>query len=199
MALLVVNGVIVNGPYSLMTTAISADLGNHRSLKGNSRALATVSAIIDGTGSIGAAVGPFLAGLLVWNDTFYLLMGSVFISALVRSQPPPYPPSRAAVPDAPDAEGDQDAVPPRTVRGPAAAAHLTALQRRARGAAGGLLRGGVVICVGMKPPQRNLLMRDACHCDVACRPRAVPEGVAVSPAVQSHAAESSFAKSCAPR
>ena len=53
-ALLVVNGVIVNGPYSLMTTAISADLGHHRSLRGNSRALATVSAIIDGTGSIGA-------------------------------------------------------------------------------------------------------------------------------------------------
>ena len=33
----------------------------------------------------GAAVGPFLAGLLAWNDTFYLLMGSVFVSALVST------------------------------------------------------------------------------------------------------------------
>jgi hypothetical protein len=56
---------------------------HHKSLRGNSRALATVSAIIDGTGSIGAAVGPFMAGALVWNQTFYMLMASVFISALV--------------------------------------------------------------------------------------------------------------------
>ena len=57
--LLFINGIIVNGPYSLMTTAISADLGNHRSLKGNGRALATVSAIIDGTGSIGKPAARF--------------------------------------------------------------------------------------------------------------------------------------------
>jgi len=43
----------VNGPYALITTAVSADLGTHKSLKGNAKALATVTAIIDGTGSIG--------------------------------------------------------------------------------------------------------------------------------------------------
>ena len=46
-------GVLVNGPYALITTAVSADLGTHESLKGNAKALATVTAIIDGTGSIG--------------------------------------------------------------------------------------------------------------------------------------------------
>ena len=46
-------GFLVNGPYALITTAVSADLGTHKSLKGNSKALATVTAIIDGTGSIG--------------------------------------------------------------------------------------------------------------------------------------------------
>ena len=46
-------GYLVNGPYALITTAVSADLGTHKSLKGNSKALATVTAIIDGTGSIG--------------------------------------------------------------------------------------------------------------------------------------------------
>ena len=51
--LLIVVGIFVNGPYALITTAVSADLGTHESLRGNSKALATVSAIIDGTGSIG--------------------------------------------------------------------------------------------------------------------------------------------------
>uniref|UniRef100_G3N984 Solute carrier family 37 member 1 n=1 Tax=Gasterosteus aculeatus aculeatus TaxID=481459 RepID=G3N984_GASAC len=51
--MLLVCGGLVNGPYSLITTAVSADLGTHKSLKGNARALSTVTAIIDGTGSVG--------------------------------------------------------------------------------------------------------------------------------------------------
>ncbi|KAI5059587.1 hypothetical protein GOP47_0025906 [Adiantum capillus-veneris] len=58
--LMIVSGIFVNGPYALITTAVSADLGTHNSLNGNARALATVSAIIDGTGSVGAAIGPFI-------------------------------------------------------------------------------------------------------------------------------------------
>ena len=46
MLLLVLVGLLVNGPYALITTAVSADLGT--SLRGNARALATVTAIIDG-------------------------------------------------------------------------------------------------------------------------------------------------------
>lgn len=46
-------GAFVNGPYGLITTAVSADLGTHKCLQGNAQALATVTAIIDGTGSIG--------------------------------------------------------------------------------------------------------------------------------------------------
>ncbi|XP_078089217.1 glucose-6-phosphate exchanger SLC37A1-like isoform X2 [Mustelus asterias] len=75
--MLVVCGALVNGPYSLITTAVSADLGTHKSLMGNSKALSTVTAIIDGTGSIGAALGPLLAGLISpsgWNNVFYMLM-----------------------------------------------------------------------------------------------------------------------------
>ncbi|KAF8046009.1 hypothetical protein N665_4127s0001, partial [Sinapis alba] len=49
--LMMVAGLFVNGPYALITTAVSADLGTHKSLQGDSRALATVTAIIDGTGS----------------------------------------------------------------------------------------------------------------------------------------------------
>ena len=38
--------------------------GTHPSLKENTNAKATVTAIIDGTGSLGAAVGPLLVGLI---------------------------------------------------------------------------------------------------------------------------------------
>uniref|UniRef100_A0A673FUA8 Glycerol-3-phosphate transporter-like n=1 Tax=Sinocyclocheilus rhinocerous TaxID=307959 RepID=A0A673FUA8_9TELE len=84
--MLLVCGGLVNGPYSLITTAVSADLGTHKSLKGNARALSTVTAIIDGTGSVGAAVGPLLAGLLSargWDQVFYMLMTADFLALLL--------------------------------------------------------------------------------------------------------------------
>jgi OPA family glycerol-3-phosphate transporter-like MFS transporter 1/2 len=94
MILLIIVGILVNGPYALITTAVSAELGTHSSLEGNSKALATVTAIIDGTGSIGAyfkqtgghfgilmvagaAVGPLLAGFVSsygWHNVFIMLM-----------------------------------------------------------------------------------------------------------------------------
>lgn len=98
-------GILVNGPYALITTSVSAELGKltnqppekvkilkinlyvsflqwqclgqHSTLEGNAKALATVTAIIDGTGSLGAAVGPFLAGFFStsgWENVFYMLM-----------------------------------------------------------------------------------------------------------------------------
>uniref|UniRef100_A0A6Q2ZDM2 Major facilitator superfamily (MFS) profile domain-containing protein n=1 Tax=Esox lucius TaxID=8010 RepID=A0A6Q2ZDM2_ESOLU len=87
--MLVVCGGLVNGPYALITTAVSADLGTHKSLKGNSRALSTVTAIIDGTGSVGAAIGPLLAGVLSsrgWDQVFYMLMAADFLALLVGSK-----------------------------------------------------------------------------------------------------------------
>lgn len=84
--LLFVTGFFVNGPYALITTAVSTDLGTHRSLRGKTHALATVTAIIDGTGSMGAALGPFLTGLIVptgWSNVFYMLMGADLAALLV--------------------------------------------------------------------------------------------------------------------
>lgn len=85
-ALMMIVGLLVNGPYALITTAVSADLGTHSSLKGDSRALATVTAIIDGTGSIGAALGPLLTGFLSsksWDAVFYMLIAGAFAAALL--------------------------------------------------------------------------------------------------------------------
>ncbi|KAF2311697.1 hypothetical protein GH714_026109 [Hevea brasiliensis] len=79
----------VNGPYALITTAVSADLGTHSSLKENSRALATVTAIIDGTGSVGAAIGPLLTGYISafsWSAVFTMLMGAALIAGLLLTR-----------------------------------------------------------------------------------------------------------------
>ncbi|CAK9831560.1 Glucose-6-phosphate exchanger SLC37A2 [Anthophora retusa] len=85
--LLLIAGAFVNGPYALITTVVSAELGTHPSLGDNSKALATVTAIIDGTGSIGAAIGPLLAGLVSrwagWHNVFYMLMIANMLALLL--------------------------------------------------------------------------------------------------------------------
>lgn len=86
--LMTLAGALVNGPYALITTAVSADLGTHESLKGNARALATVTAIIDGTGSIGAAIGPMLTGWISahtddWNNVFFMLYAADLVAGLL--------------------------------------------------------------------------------------------------------------------
>ncbi|XP_017838747.1 glucose-6-phosphate exchanger SLC37A2 isoform X2 [Drosophila busckii] len=84
--LLIIVGIFVNGPYALITTSVSAELGQHSSLEGNSNALATVTAIIDGTGSIGAAVGPLLAGFISsssWQNVFYMLIIADLVAMLL--------------------------------------------------------------------------------------------------------------------
>lgn len=121
----------MNGPYALITTSVSAELGmmcgissieylilnlttfagQHSSLNGNGKALATVTAIIDGTGSIGtdsfilhlfiylttilnslkgAAVGPLVAGLVSssgWQNVFYMLIASDILALLLLLRP----------------------------------------------------------------------------------------------------------------
>lgn len=87
--LLFVLGLFVNGPYALITTSVSAELGQHKSLEGNAKALATVTSIIDGTGSIGAAVGPLIAGLVQangWQNVFYMLIASNIIAMVLLSR-----------------------------------------------------------------------------------------------------------------
>ncbi|MEW5304019.1 MAG: hypothetical protein WDW36_006656 [Sanguina aurantia] len=81
-ALMMLSGFFVNGPYALITTAVSADLGTHESLAGNAKALATVSAIIDGMGSIGAAIGPLMTGHISEYGGFDLVFLMLYCSAI---------------------------------------------------------------------------------------------------------------------
>lgn len=84
--LMIATGLFVNGPYALITTAVSANLGTHPCLHGNTKAMATVTAIIDGTGSMGAALGPLLTGIISptgWNNVFYMLITADVLAAIL--------------------------------------------------------------------------------------------------------------------
>ncbi|XP_074863425.1 sugar phosphate exchanger 3 [Carettochelys insculpta] len=90
--IMAITGFFIGGPSNMISSAISADLGCQESLRGNSEALATVTGIVDGTGSIGAAVGQYLVSLIqdnlgwMWVFYFFILMTSstiLFISPLL--------------------------------------------------------------------------------------------------------------------
>ncbi|KAK3738535.1 hypothetical protein QZH41_012045 [Actinostola sp. cb2023] len=63
-ALMSLSGLLVNGPYALITTAVSANLGTHECLQGDTKAMATVTAIIDGTGSFGKSNAVILLAII---------------------------------------------------------------------------------------------------------------------------------------
>uniref|UniRef100_A0A3B3R6H4 Sugar phosphate exchanger 3 n=1 Tax=Paramormyrops kingsleyae TaxID=1676925 RepID=A0A3B3R6H4_9TELE len=63
--LLAVTGFFIGGPSNMISSAISADLGRQEALRGSQEALATVTGIVDGTGSVGAAGGQVTCGLVV--------------------------------------------------------------------------------------------------------------------------------------
>ncbi|XP_069012993.1 sugar phosphate exchanger 3 isoform X3 [Embiotoca jacksoni] len=77
-ALLAATGFFVGGPSNMISSAISADLGRQDALRGSKEALATVTGIVDGTGSIGAAGGQYLVSLieskLGWKSVFYFFV-----------------------------------------------------------------------------------------------------------------------------
>ncbi|XP_008314101.1 sugar phosphate exchanger 3 [Cynoglossus semilaevis] len=90
--LLALTGFFVGGPSNIICSAISADLGRQEALRGSQEALATVTGIVDGTGSMGAAVGQYLVSLieskLGWMTVFYFFVvmtgGSIlFITPLL--------------------------------------------------------------------------------------------------------------------
>uniref|UniRef100_H3DMF8 Sugar phosphate exchanger 3 n=1 Tax=Tetraodon nigroviridis TaxID=99883 RepID=H3DMF8_TETNG len=71
-------GCFIGGPSAMISSAISADLGRQEALRGSQEALATVTGIVDGTGSIGAAAGQYLVSLieskLGWMYVFYFFI-----------------------------------------------------------------------------------------------------------------------------
>ncbi len=57
-------GFFIGGPANMISSAISADLGKDKSIKGSPEAMATVAGIIDGTASFGAAITQYAVALI---------------------------------------------------------------------------------------------------------------------------------------
>ncbi|XP_046546233.1 sugar phosphate exchanger 3-like isoform X2 [Haliotis rubra] len=84
--LMSVAGFFIGGVANLISAAVAADLGNQGPIQGNTEALATVTGIIDGTGSLGAAIGqilvPVIQKALGWQAVFYLFMVCTFLTGV---------------------------------------------------------------------------------------------------------------------
>lgn len=90
-ALLFFLGFTVTTPYSLITSVMATYLGRHPCLQGNQKAIATVTAILDGVGSFGAVVQGLVIGTVSshfgWTVTFGMLMVFSSFSALCLIRP----------------------------------------------------------------------------------------------------------------
>jgi sugar phosphate permease len=64
LAMLAFMGCLVGGPNNIITSAVAADLSEDPSIKGNSKAVGTVTGIINGSGSVTAALGQLVIPIL---------------------------------------------------------------------------------------------------------------------------------------
>lgn len=82
-------GFLVGGPTNLISTVMATDIGTKQEIHGNPASFSTVSGIIDGAGSVGAAISDYVA---TWINNEYvyavlageLLIGAFLILPLVR-------------------------------------------------------------------------------------------------------------------
>ena len=78
-------GFFVGGIFNIVAATAAADLAKGDSLKGNDKALGTVSGILDGSGSLGAAFGSLIIGTIQtksWDGAFLFLAAVVLISSI---------------------------------------------------------------------------------------------------------------------
>ncbi|XP_023241917.1 sugar phosphate exchanger 3-like [Centruroides sculpturatus] len=84
--LMSVMGFFIGGASNLISTAISADLGRQKEFSDNKEALSTVIGIIDGTGSVGAAIGQTVISVIQtnfnWKVVFYLFIAMVILTLI---------------------------------------------------------------------------------------------------------------------
>lgn len=83
-------GILVEAPFVVISTSVSADLGTHKLIKRNYRALSTVGGIIEGTGALGASIGTYFCGLILvnaeWKYIFYTMAACQFLAVLSLSR-----------------------------------------------------------------------------------------------------------------
>lgn len=81
-------GFFLGGPFNIVSSAISADLGKNPLIKGNKKAQSTVTGIIEGTGSLGAALIQKLIPII--ESQIFLLLAILCLLAAVIVSPTAY-------------------------------------------------------------------------------------------------------------
>jgi len=94
LSMLLLMGCLVGGPNNIITSAVAADLADDPSIQGSSKALGTVTGIINGSGSITAAIGqlaiPVLYGMgkedgVGYKYVWYFLIVCTFVGTALMS------------------------------------------------------------------------------------------------------------------
>ena len=84
--MLVCLGGLIGGVANIISAAISADLGRQDAIRGNVEALSTVAGIIEGTGTMGAALGqlavPYMKAAFGWGSVFFFLMVAISLAVV---------------------------------------------------------------------------------------------------------------------
>ncbi|CAF0825875.1 unnamed protein product [Brachionus calyciflorus] len=79
-------GFFIGGAANMISATITADLGKQGPIQGNKEALSTVTGIVDGTGSIGAALGqlfvPLIQSKFNWFYVFYFFIALCILTNL---------------------------------------------------------------------------------------------------------------------
>ncbi len=75
-------GFFVGGAANMISGTITADLGQQDAIQGNKEGLSTVTGIVDGVGSIGAALGQILVPII--QNQFNWIFVFYFFIVLVR-------------------------------------------------------------------------------------------------------------------
>ncbi|CAK8684253.1 unnamed protein product [Clavelina lepadiformis] len=82
--LLFLVGFFIGGACNVIATAVTADIGKQEAVGKDTQALATVTGIIDGTGSVGAGIGQYLVAVIQrrfgWKSVFYFFMSAVVVT-----------------------------------------------------------------------------------------------------------------------
>jgi OPA family glycerol-3-phosphate transporter-like MFS transporter 1/2 len=78
LVMLCIMGILVGGPNNIITSAVAADLSQHPSVRGSSKAVGTVTGMINGCGSITASIGLLAIGPLQehygWGSVWIFLI-----------------------------------------------------------------------------------------------------------------------------
>lgn len=84
--LIPLSGSLIVACSNLVTTCVATDLAHHTEALEHTHAMATVTGIIDGTGSLGAACGQIFIGwiqIYSWNYVFYFMVSIGAVSILI--------------------------------------------------------------------------------------------------------------------